>query len=117
TATFRAYCRAVKNKNLQAVKSYLSGHTLQVVEKEARIMRKSLVEVLDDALAEFDCLSIRYGEEQLSGDTALVDMDITVNNETSTFRAELGKEAGRWKVSIERPFKLLSEGQSASADN
>lgn len=116
TETLLALNEASKQKDLTAVKSYLSQGTLDLLKREAEKQKKTVDEVLkEDEDSPFQELP-QTRNEVISGDTATVDVKNTVTGEYEPF--PLVKENGAWKVALDVYVKNLeAEAEKESKES
>jgi hypothetical protein len=102
TTTFEAFYESLKKKDVQAYKKTVSKKTLEMLQKEAGELGKSLDEYIkadmDKPTRKLpDKLETRH--EKIEGDHATLEIK---NNEGGWNTVPFVKEDGEWKVSLEQ---------------
>ena len=99
TETLRAFDEASRKKDAEAVKSYLSKGTLDLLNKRAEEQQKTVDEILksgdDSPLDELP----EMRNEKIEGDMATVEVQNIITGEYDVF--PLVKENGVWKVALD----------------
>ena len=101
TATFEAFYEAIKNKDVQAYKKTVSKGSLEMLERAAKELDKSLDEYINlemnkPSLKLPDKLETR--NEKITGDRATLEIK---NNEGGWSTVPFVKEDGQWKVAVD----------------
>lgn len=99
--TFKAYVEAVKKKDIQGLKQYLSKGTIKMLEDNAKAQGKPLDEALK---ADNETLSGKpapeFRNEKITGDTATLEVK---NDVTGTWdELPFAKEDGKWKIAMDK---------------
>lgn len=119
TETLRALNEASKKKDTEAIKSYLSKGTLDLLEQSARRQEKTVDELLkQENGAPFQELP-EMKNEQITGETASVEVK---NNVTGEFeKIPFVKENGVWKIALDvfmkDAMKRLTEEMNIPANS
>ena len=119
TEVLKAMNEASKKKDVEAIKSYLSKGTLELLDKSAKSQEKSVDELLkaDDG-APFEELP-ETRNEKIEGDTATVE----IKNKTTDSWEKLPfvKEEGNWKIALDKfmedMIKRLTEEMNKIPDD
>ena len=99
-ATFQAFYESLKNKDVEAYKKTVSKNTLQVLERRAKDMDRSL-----DAYIKLDMEKptrmlpgkMETRNEKIEGERATLEVK---NNEGGWNTVPFVKEDGQWKISL-----------------
>jgi len=101
TAVVKAFSEASDKKDLESLKKYLSSNSLPYLEAKVKAKGRTLEEDLK-ATPNMNTASWALSNEQISGDTATVDMKTPAGQSMTLY---LVKEGGQWKVDIEKTDK------------
>jgi hypothetical protein len=108
TAAIRAYYQAAINKDYETAKKYLSAGTIKLMEEEAKKENKSFDEAFKASINESGTTTMpEFSNEQISGDTATVDIKGSGDEQG---QMPLVKEGGEWKLALD---KLVDELKKA----
>jgi hypothetical protein len=97
TEVFKAYYDASIKKDFQTAKKYLSQGTIALMEEGAKKQGKTLDEALKESPAPEGNMP-QLANEQISGDTATVDVSAEGHKATMPFV----KEGGEWKIAMDK---------------
>lgn len=115
TETLQALSEASKKKDAEAVKSYLSKGTLELLDQSAKRQNKSVDELLkQENGAPFQELP-EVKNEQITGDTATVEAKNNVTGEYQ--KIPLVKENGVWKVALDVFLKDMMKRMNEEMNN
>mgnify|MGYP000845960311 CR=1 FL=1 len=119
TETLRALHEASKKKDVEAIKSYLSKGTLDLLEQSARRRETSVDQLLrEENGAPFQELD-EMKNEQVSGETATVEVKNPVKGNFE--KIPFVRENGVWKVALDKfmddAIKRLTEEMKSAADS
>lgn len=110
TAVFKAYYDAAIKKDFPTAKKYLSQGSLELMEEGAKKQGKSLDEVMKEEPAPQGGMP-QLSNEQISGDTATV--DVTADGQKGTM--PFVKEGGEWKIAMDKFAKDLINSSKGNA--
>ena len=94
--TFKAYTKAIKQKDAEAMKALLSATSIKMHEQEARAQNLSLDEIVKrETLFGENQTSVEYRNEKIEGDRATLE----VKNAYSMWeKVPFVREDGVWKI-------------------
>jgi hypothetical protein len=98
TEVFKAYYDAVVKRDFATVKQYVSQNTLSLMEAEAKQHGKTLDEAMKDSPGPSQDAMPQLSNEQITGDTATVDMSA----KGQTAKMPFVKENGGWKLALDK---------------
>jgi hypothetical protein len=104
TEVFKAYYDASMKKDYATAKQYLSKNSQALLEKAAQAQNKSLEEMMSQSadVAKAQNETPQYGNEQINGDTATID----VSGKGQTVKMPFVKEDGGWKIAIDKVVEV-----------
>ena len=94
----KAYNDAAVKRDFAAIKQYVSQGTLSQMEAEAKKQGKTLDEAMKDSPSPSQADMPQLSNEQITGDTATVDMSA----QGHTVKMPFVKENGGWKVAMDK---------------
>lgn len=113
TEVYKAYYDTSVKRDFQAARKYLSQSTLDVMEGEAKKQGKTYEQMMGESPTIDEPLP-PLTNEQISGDTATVDMTVEGHKVTIPFV----KENGEWKVALDKLARdVMRDSQEGSASN
>jgi hypothetical protein len=110
TEVFNAYYDSAVKKDFVTAKQYLSQNTLSLMEAEAKKQGKTLDEALKDSPGPSQAEMPQLSNEQITGDTATVDMSA----KGQTAKMPFVKENGGWKIALD---KLMADAMGKMGSN
>ncbi|MDT4956108.1 MAG: hypothetical protein QOJ02_4246 [Acidobacteriota bacterium] len=97
--TLRAYYKAATDKDAQGMKRYLSKGTIELMEKGAKMMGKSLDVALEESSQYAPPTPTPiFDNEKIDGETATVD----ITSEGQKMTMPFVKEGGQWKIAMDK---------------
>jgi hypothetical protein len=105
TEVFKAYYDAAVKKDFASAKKYLSQGTIALMEEGAKKQGKTFEEAMKDSPAPEGNMP-QLSNEQISGDTATV--DITAEGKKAAM--PFVKEGGEWKIALDKFAATLMGG-------
>ncbi|MDT5062509.1 MAG: hypothetical protein QOH63_2968 [Acidobacteriota bacterium] len=97
--TLKAYYRAATDKDAQGMRRYLSKGTIELMEKGAKMMGKSLDVALEESSQYAPPTPTPiFDNEKIDGDTATVD----ITSEGRKMTMPFVKEGGQWKIALDK---------------
>ena len=110
TEVFKAYYNAAVNKDFATAKKYLSQGTIALMEEGAKKQGKTFEEAMKDSPAPEGKMP-ELGNEQISGDTATVDITAEGRKAPMPFV----KEGGEWKIALDKFAATMMSGSDNGA--
>ena len=110
TEVFKAYYNAAVNKDFATAKKYLSQGTIALMEEGAKKQGKTFEEAMKDSPAPEGKMP-ELGNEQISGDTATVDITAEGRKAPMPFV----KEGGEWKIALDKFAAAMMGGSDNGA--
>ena len=96
--TFKTYTKAIKAKDVKAMRLLLSDATIKMQEQEAKVQRTTVDEVMkNQTLFGENQTSVEYRNEKIDGEKATLE----VKNISGTWQSvPFVKEDGAWKIDM-----------------
>ena len=107
TEVFKAYYDAAVKRDFATAKKYLSQGTIALMEEGAKKQGKTFDEAMKDSPAPEGTMP-QLSNEQISGDTATV--DITAEGKKAAM--PFVKEGGEWKIALDKFAAAMMSGSS-----
>jgi serine/threonine protein kinase len=106
TSALRAYYEAALRKDISAEKRYLSAGTMGMMEDAGKQAGKTVDEILEEGARQMPISSVpELSNEQVSGDTATVDIKI----QGQIITMPMVKENGEWKLAMDKLLESIKK--------
>ncbi len=112
TQVFKAYYDAAVKRDFGTAKRYLSQGTLQMMEEGAKKQGKTIDEALKESPGVNASDMPQMSNEQISGDTATVDLTAQGQKISMPFV----KEGGEWKLAMDKLLQNMMGGSHPGGD-